>query len=175
MTINIFELAKSEDKKIDIKFETSLSDLANPPYRSFQGDAKVFGFIENRTSVINLNLTVSFTLSGLCDSCGVSFSRDYVFDVDNVVLLSEAEDNDAFFCDADGLLNISQIAVSTVLLELPSKITCKSDCLGLCPSCGVNLNDDTCTCKTNYINPKFAALQDLFNRDSTDSGSSDNK
>ena len=33
-----------------------------------------------------------------------------------------------------------------ILLELPTNILCSEDCKGLCPHCGVNLNESTCNC-----------------------------
>ncbi|MBI5149223.1 MAG: DUF177 domain-containing protein [Candidatus Omnitrophica bacterium] len=34
-----------------------------------------------------------------------------------------------------------------VLLNLPPKVLCKPDCQGICPGCGVDLNNETCKCK----------------------------
>lgn len=32
------------------------------------------------------------------------------------------------------------------LLEVPAIAVCRPDCKGLCPTCGANLNQDTCVC-----------------------------
>jgi len=34
-----------------------------------------------------------------------------------------------------------------IILDCPMKIVCKSDCKGLCPNCGQNLNIGECECK----------------------------
>ena len=34
-----------------------------------------------------------------------------------------------------------------VILDYPLKPLCRQDCLGLCPSCGQNLNQGKCKCK----------------------------
>jgi uncharacterized protein len=34
-----------------------------------------------------------------------------------------------------------------ILLEHPIRILCKPDCRGLCPFCGMNLNEGPCDCK----------------------------
>ena len=34
-----------------------------------------------------------------------------------------------------------------IILDHPIRILCRPDCRGLCPFCGVNLNEDTCDCK----------------------------
>ena len=33
-----------------------------------------------------------------------------------------------------------------VFLNLPSRMICREDCKGLCPQCGVNLNQEECKC-----------------------------
>ena len=42
---------------------------------------------------------------------------------------------------------------------------CKSDCKGLCPVCGQNLNEGTCTCNTFVPDPRLAALESLLKND----------
>ena len=36
-----------------------------------------------------------------------------------------------------------------LILEHPIRILCRTDCRGLCPFCGVNLNTDKCDCKAD--------------------------
>ena len=40
-----------------------------------------------------------------------------------------------------------------VLLNFPMKVLCKPDCKGICPKCGVNLNQQECKCEKIKINP----------------------
>ncbi len=46
----------------------------------------------------------------------------------------------------------------TLLLELPIKPLCNSDCKGLCPVCGKNLNKEKCNCKKEFKNTPFYNL-----------------
>jgi uncharacterized protein len=41
------------------------------------------------------------------------------------------------------------------------KPLCREDCQGLCPVCGTNLNNGTCTCKREWEDPRLAALKKL--------------
>lgn len=34
-----------------------------------------------------------------------------------------------------------------VILNLPPKVLCKEDCKGICPNCGVDLNNEKCKCQ----------------------------
>ncbi|HEY5651143.1 MAG TPA: DUF177 domain-containing protein [Acidimicrobiia bacterium] len=49
-----------------------------------------------------------------------------------------------------------------VTLSLPIVPVCKPDCLGLCPTCGANLNTEPCDGHDDDSDSPFAALRDLF-------------
>ena len=46
-------------------------------------------------------------------------------------------------------------------LALPMKPLCRDDCKGLCPVCGTNRNRGTCSCKSQWEDPRLAALREL--------------
>jgi len=45
-----------------------------------------------------------------------------------------------------------------VNLAIPMKAICRSDCRGLCPQCGANLNHEECHCQTRSADPRLAEL-----------------
>ncbi|MDQ0417369.1 uncharacterized protein J2Z48_001542 [Croceifilum oryzae] len=49
-----------------------------------------------------------------------------------------------------------------LILTIPFAPLCREDCKGLCPVCGANKNVRECSCVTERIDPRLAALQDLF-------------
>ena len=49
----------------------------------------------------------------------------------------------------------------TQLPELPLVPLCADDCLGLCPSCGANRNDDPCDCGNEARDPRWDDLRAL--------------
>ncbi len=48
-----------------------------------------------------------------------------------------------------------------LILALPTKVLCSSDCRGLCARCGTDLNRETCDCPTEEVDPRLAELQKL--------------
>ncbi len=58
-------------------------------------------------------------------------------------------------------LEMSTWARDAVALALPDKILCRSDCAGLCPACGKNLNDEPHTHEEQTTDPRWAALEAL--------------
>ena len=49
----------------------------------------------------------------------------------------------------------------SVFAILPTKVLCKEDCKGLCPNCGKNLNEGSCSCSNENIDPRFEALRNF--------------
>jgi uncharacterized protein len=49
-----------------------------------------------------------------------------------------------------------------VLLELPVSPTCRPDCLGLCSTCGADLNTGSCPGHEEEIDSPFSALRELL-------------
>lgn len=45
-----------------------------------------------------------------------------------------------------------------ILLALPMQPKCRSDCKGLCPHCGQDLNEGSCGCPDKEIDPRWEAL-----------------
>jgi uncharacterized protein len=50
-----------------------------------------------------------------------------------------------------------------MLLEFPVYPLCQADCKGLCPQCGQNLNEKTCDCSVEWIDPRWDELRKLRN------------
>jgi uncharacterized protein len=45
------------------------------------------------------------------------------------------------------ILELDEDIRQEIILDCPAKVVCKSDCKGLCPNCGQNLNIARCECK----------------------------
>lgn len=58
-------------------------------------------------------------------------------------------------------INLATIFEDQLLLELPLSIKCKESCKGVCSSCGMNLNQGSCSCKTDNKDNPFAVLSQL--------------
>ncbi|MFN7210762.1 MAG: YceD family protein [Aggregatilineales bacterium] len=66
-----------------------------------------------------------------------------------------------FTIGEDGVLDLAPLLRQEIILETPTTPLCKPDCLGLCPECGQNLNEGTCSCQREVIDPRLAALKAL--------------
>ena len=58
-------------------------------------------------------------------------------------------------------IDVDQIVKEQILLAVPTRMLCRDDCKGICPECGIDRNTGECTCVTNDIDPRWAALKNL--------------
>lgn len=66
---------------------------------------------------------------------------------------------------AGDFIELAPFVEQEIALALPYAPLHSPDCKGLCTVCGVNLNETTCSCKTERIDPRLADLAKFFETD----------
>ena len=103
-----------------------------------------------------------------CDRCLEPASLDIAGEISCYYLHEEPEvddedDEEYGLISDEGTIDIAQAIQGAVAMDLPFVVLCSEDCKGLCPTCGCNLNEETCDCAKNAqaaVDPMspFAAL-----------------
>lgn len=86
-----------------------------------------------------------------CSRCLRTF--DQPLKVEHFVFHQELQGED--FVDLTG--NIRE----DIILELPQKALCETNCQGLCPTCGKNWNEGACQCEPSKGDLRWHALDQL--------------
>jgi uncharacterized protein len=58
-------------------------------------------------------------------------------------------------------LDLTNAIREHLVLAVPEFAICQDACKGLCPSCGTNLNETTCSCEPEQVDHRWAALLQL--------------
>jgi uncharacterized protein len=58
-------------------------------------------------------------------------------------------------------IDLDQILAEQIILQIPIKPLCKDFCKGICPTCGINLNEGQCDHKKDDIKGPFAVLKNF--------------
>ena len=77
---------------------------------------------------------------------------------------SDVDEYDEFaetVIDDDNILDLSEIIRQYTISGLPMKPLCETDCMGLCHSCGRNLNKVNCECAQDNVDLRWADLLNL--------------
>ncbi len=100
----------------------------------------------------------------------VEFDEEYVFDLDPLTGKRVEVDVDEFRIDNQRHLDLSEAVRQYEESALPIQPLCRSDCRGLCPHCGSNLNDGPCGCAAAAGDDRWSALARLQERLGTEDG-----
>ena len=149
----------------------SFSFLVSPESLDMGGDMPCFcGDIHVEGTVMNTGLSfrvtgvVSACRSFVCDRCLAQGQRKETLDFSEDYAKTPGETDETAFFDGETII-LDDLVRDTLLVAEPLRELCKSDCKGLCPVCGQNLNEGTCSCDTFIADPRLAALESLLKND----------
>ncbi|MBO5383109.1 MAG: DUF177 domain-containing protein [Ruminococcus sp.] len=146
MKINLKQLFSIVGESKDIEYSISENELSDVRGCEFSTPVKVKGRIYNKAGIVYLNYSIDFDLMITCDRCLKELVRAYHFDFDHIVVPFISNDNDEYIVADGESIELNEIAVTDLLLQLPTKNLCKDDCKGLCMICGCDLNESECNC-----------------------------
>lgn len=115
--------------------------------------------LENASSTIVVRGTASTGLMLGCHRCLTEWTED--LDVAVTEALGLDGDDDGYGLDVDGA-DLEPVLRDAVLLEVPMRPLCREDCLGLCSTCGADLNTGACPGHDDEAASPFAGLRDLL-------------
>jgi uncharacterized protein len=76
-------------------------------------------------------------------------------------LMSDSEKDEVLTYNGD-FVDISKEVNSHLALSLPIRLICSSECKGLCPVCGKDLNEGECACSEEEGDIRLAPLAQLY-------------
>lgn len=148
MLMNIKTVLNVPGTTEKIDFCVSEERLAQVNSYSFASPVRVTGQIANHAGVVTLTFRIAFSLLVTCDRCLAETVQDFAYEETHTVVRrveSEADEEDYVIAQAESI-DPEEIAVTDLLLELPTKLLCREDCKGLCPVCGCDRNVTDCNC-----------------------------
>lgn len=104
------------------------------------------------------------TLTIPCNRCMEDVIEEVKADFTKEFKTIVYEDEEDFHEYLNGvILDLEKLVLDEVYMNIPMKVLCSDDCLGICKSCGKNLNHTACDCEDDNVDPRLAGLKDLFN------------
>ena len=124
--------------------EVTLSDLKGSA-RLLRTDRGLLVTVDARARALG---TCSRCLASAESPIEIDFQEEFIPVVDPVsgAHITPTELEDGFVIDADFMLDLGESLRQYALMSAPSKPLCRPDCAGLCHSCGINLNEGSCSC-----------------------------
>ena len=111
-----------------------------------------------------LQAEAEYVLSAPCDRClrevELPFEIRRTLEID--FSKSEGEREEEMSCLSGYELDVDRFIFEEILVVFPTKILCNENCKGICNVCGADLNAGECGCDRTVIDPRMAAVQDIF-------------
>jgi uncharacterized protein len=109
-----------------------------------------------------LRLRMTVAVSGPCMRCLEPAAPEFEVDAREVEQPGAADEElSSPYVNADGELDVAAWARDALALTLPAQITCTPDCVGLCPQCGANLNEDPDHGHEAAPDPRWSKLSEI--------------
>ena len=164
MRLNLREIIHVPGASLPFEFSLDLSGEVFFGEQPVTNPVLVSGRVRNTADVLTLEGTATSELEYTCDRCMKPFRREKTVELQ--YLLAEAiegEDEEEIVLLEDGEVDIGELAYTAFILDMDTKHLCSEDCKGLCPGCGVDLNETACRCK-KQVDPRWAALEQLLDK-----------
>ena len=127
--------------------------------------------LTNTGAAVLITGSIEASASSECDRCLETAYITLAGEVDGYAAfealppdIKEEIDDYILTKGSDATIDLAPLLYSALILAVPLMVICQEDCAGICPSCGVNLNEGPCTCDHDPVdkNHPFAALKDLL-------------
>ncbi|MGE5381303.1 MAG: YceD family protein [Methylocystaceae bacterium] len=98
-----------------------------------------------------------------CSRClkEFDFPLQSSFAVDLIQGEPDEDTGEAYIIEGNEV-DLEPILMEQILFNLPLGLTCNTDCKGLCPVCGQDLNVKACHCRSKQTDPRWDALKKLM-------------
>ncbi len=130
-----------------------------------------FSHLDGRI-MISGSISVTFVLG--CDRCLAEFEFPEKIDFqlavepekeDQALALADHEidrnEMDVIFL-TEPVIDVDDILYQQVVLAVPQKSLCRSNCRGVCGNCGADLNREECRCRMDDGGSPFSVLEQLL-------------
>jgi uncharacterized protein len=163
MLLDLKNVFLNDGEQLKINYQLDFTEIDIDGVFPFKTPIDVTATAENRASLVSININAVFDYTRNCDRCGEEFTKHMNMNFTHNLAQTLVDDgNDDYIETPDFKLELDEIIISDILLSLPQKNLCKSDCKGLCTICGHNLNTGECSCDKRQIDPRLEILKQLM-------------
>lgn len=118
---------------------------------------------------IHLRVLLEVKAELSCDKCTKSYQEDVPVEFEMVYLFGEepvddVEPNVVYLPYTADSIDISDEIYDFAYLSVPMRKVCEEACKGLCPHCGIDLNEGNCDCTDDSVDPRWEPLLKLKNK-----------
>ena len=135
----------------------------------FISGPEISGHVSRKGEQVRLHGRISAEVEAHCDRCLSPVTVPVAMEFDETYIPAaldtassearelQAEDMSSSIYEGEAI-DIDELVREQILLALPTRLLCREECKGLCPTCGTDLNTQACACEQKEMDPRWAAL-----------------
>ena len=164
MIFDVQTILKTEGMRVPVQLSLLPPEELAGGDVTFEGAAEFNGILENIGGALELSGEVCGSFSVPCARCMKITAQHYQVAISETFAHENAEgvDLDSVLTFVGTSIELDEAIWPNVLLSIGTKYLCQPDCKGLCSMCGADLNETTCSCDREDIDPRLAGLRDLL-------------
>lgn len=179
MYISVTDLRDAPGQTLPVSFDMDGAELEAAGSVVFVGPVEVRGTLQAAGEYYRAGGTVKYSKSFVCDRClaetvlteTIPFSERFFprngspedESIRRPAQKGETELKGEVETEFDGdVVDLFPVISDTLVAIQPMQNLCRTDCRGLCPKCGHDLNLGDCGCDRRTVDPRLAALADFF-------------
>lgn len=171
MLIDLSEILSLEGKTQVVEAPVSMD--------SFQSKLGTFPIVEKKPvsiritnsgkKVLKLEADGAVTVAIPCDKCLKDVPTTFTIHLEEELDMKASKEDRIKDLDEINYvtgcsLDVEQLVHNEILIHWPLRVLCKENCRGICPKCGMNLNEGTCDCDQFVPDPRMAVISDIFSK-----------
>ncbi len=162
LKINIASVLKNDGASKPFSGEVSLGNV------EFMGSTLLFeeplridGKVLNIGGTLEISALIEGSYRTECSRCGDPVSKKLSAELFESVQSDFSDVDEECISFLGNVMDISGSIEACIFENIPLQFLCRDDCKGLCPVCGINLNEKECNCDTTVYDPRFAIFRNL--------------
>jgi DUF177 domain-containing protein len=124
-----------------------------------RGPMRVTGVADGLNDSVKATFRAQAVAKFACTRCTTEWFGEVDVEAEQYFGLTPDEDG---YSIVDSAIDVGRPARDELSLALPVAPLCRHDCMGLCPTCGTDLNTNPCDGHGEESESPFSVLKDLF-------------
>jgi uncharacterized protein len=163
LDLDLLALGSGQAQRLERHLRPAEPVVAGESYPIQDGAVAATIDVSRTTGGYALRLRAEVTMGGPCARCLEPAQLRVPIDVREIEQEGDEDSELSSPYVSEGVLDATGWLHDALTLALPDKVLCRADCAGLCPECGLNLNDPAAEGHAHEapLDPRFAKLREL--------------
>ncbi|HQV58089.1 MAG TPA: DUF177 domain-containing protein [Ilumatobacteraceae bacterium] len=160
LLISASELLRRPGTERDVNTSVTIAELdIDDPRLPADESVEIDLHLDSMPNGIVVDGAIQVPWVGTCRRC-LAPTRGTVTSEIHELYQQNPTDPDAFPVDGEQI-DLRPLVREAALIDAPATPLCGADCVGLCPTCGIDRNTERCSCQIAPLDDRWSALDQL--------------